>query len=218
MIDYYDDRMNMVETQLRKRGIKDPLVLDAMQKVPRHEFVPAEHEKNAYLDGPLPIGLGQTISQPYMVAVMSEALKLKQGERVLEIGTGSGYQAAILAEIAGEVYSVERHGVLALRAENSLENLGYANIHIKVGDGTLGWPEEAPFDAIIVTAGAPFVSETLKTQLKDGGRLVIPVGSRWVQELLRITKEGNSFVQEDLLGCVFVPLVGEEGWGEGTLM
>ncbi len=202
----------MVETQLRKRGIKDPLVLDAMGRVPRHEFVPPEYGEKAYLDGPLPIGTGQTISQPYMVAVMTESLRLQGGDKVLEIGTGSGYQTAILAEIAGEVYSVERHKDLALKAEKILNDLGYANTHIKVGDGTLGWKEKAPFDGIIVTAGAPFVSQALKDQLTDGGRLVIPVGSRWSQELLRITKEGDSFFQEDLLGCVFVPLVGEEGW------
>lgn len=202
----------MVKTQLKRRGIKDPLILQAMGRVVRHEFVPAAHIGSAYHDGPLPIGSGQTISQPYMVAIMTEALGLKGGEKVLEIGTGSGYQAAVLAEIAGEVYTIERHGELADRAKQRLLELNYHNVHVSVGDGTLGLSEKAPFDGIIVTAGAPHVPESLKEQLSEGGRLVIPVGGQYLQSLLRITRKGDDFQQEDLLGCVFVPLIGEDGW------
>lgn len=213
---YQKERKNMVETQLRRRGIKDPLILEAMLKVPRHEFVPPEGIGAAYFDGPYPIGCGQTISQPYMVAIMTESLRLKRGERVLEIGTGSGYQAAVLAEIAGQVYTVERHAALAYRAEKVIRELGYGNVHVVVGDGTVGLEDKAPFDGIIVTAGAPSVPESLKRQLAEGGRLVIPVGGRWMQSLVRVTRRGDSFHEENLLGCVFVPLIGEEGWkGEG---
>ena len=211
-MDYAEERNSMVDTQLKRRGIKDPLIIQAMRSVPRHEFVPPAQISSAYYDGPLPIGSGQTISQPYMVAVMTQAMGLRGGERVLEVGTGSGYQAAVLAEIAGEVYTVERHGELADRAKERLLELGYNNVHVSVGDGTLGLPEKAPFDGIIVTAGAPFVPEALKDQLEDGGRLVIPVGGQYLQSLLRITREGDDFQQEDLLGCVFVPLIGEDGW------
>ena len=211
-MNYAEERNSMVDTQLKRRGIKDPLIIQAMGRVPRHEFVPTAQLSSAYYDGPLPIGSGQTISQPYMVASMTEALGLRGGERVLEIGTGSGYQAAVLAEIAGEVYTVERHGELADNAKKRLLELGYNNVHVSVGDGTLGLPEKAPFDGIIVTAGAPFVPEALKDQLEDGGRLVIPVGGRYLQSLLRITREGDNFQQQDLFGCVFVPLIGEDGW------
>jgi len=202
----------MVESQLKRRGIKDPLIIEAMGRVPRHEFVPGTQIGSAYYDGPLPIGSGQTISQPYMVAIMTQAMGLRGGERVLEVGTGSGYQAAVLAEIAGEVYTIERHGELAESAGKRLLELGYDNVHVSVGDGTLGLPEKALFDGIIVTAGAPHVPENLKDQLGEGGRLVIPVGGRYLQSLLRITRKGDDFQQEDLLGCVFVPLIGEDGW------
>lgn len=212
-MNYAEQRNDMVESQLKRRGIKDPIIIKAMGRVVRHEFVPLMQIGSAYHDGPLPIGSGQTISQPYMVALMTEALCLKGGERVLEIGTGSGYQAAVLAEIAGEVYTIERHGELADRASERLLRLGYDNIHVSVGDGTLGLPGKSPFDGIIVTAGAPHVPESLKAQLSEGGRLVIPVGGRYLQSLLRITREGDDFKQEDLLGCVFVPLIGEDGWG-----
>lgn len=211
-MNYAEQRNDMVKTQLKRRGIKDPLILQAMGRVVRHEFVPAAHIGSAYHDGPLPIGSGQTISQPYMVAIMTEALGLKGGEKVLEIGTGSGYQAAVLAEIAGEVYTIERHGELAERAKQRLLELNYHNVHVSVGDGTLGLSEKAPFDGIIVTAGAPHVPESLKEQLSEGGRLVIPVGGQYLQSLLRITRKGDDFQQEDLLGCVFVPLIGEDGW------
>jgi len=211
---YINERREMVEGQLKRRGIRDPLILKAMAHVPRHKFVPAESESRAYYDGPLQIGCSQTISQPYMVAVMTEALMLKGGEKVLEIGTGSGYQAAVLAEICGEVYSVERHALLADNADKTLKKLDYKNIHISVSDGTLGLPDKGPFNGIIVTAGAPHVPEELKMQLAEGGRLVIPVGGRMMQSLLRITRRGNKYDQDNLLSCVFVPLIGKEGWKE----
>ncbi len=180
--------------------------------MPRHVFVPPDLVDEAYEDHPLSIGKGQTISQPYIVALMTEALELEGNEKVLEVGTGSGYQTAILAELAREVYSIERIPELARDAERRLEDLGYTNVHIKVGNGTLGWPEEAPFDAIMVTAGAPKVPGPLKAQLADGGRLVIPVGSEFHQVLYRVKRQKDTFSEEALTSCVFVPLVGEEGW------
>lgn len=210
--DYESLRLRMVERQIRARGVRDERVLEAMRKVPRHVFVPPDLVDEAYEDHPLSIGKGQTISQPYMVALMTEALELEGNEKVLEVGTGSGYQTAILAELAREVYSIERIPELAREAERRLEDLGYTNVHIKVGNGTLGWPEEAPFDAIMVTAGAPKVPGPLKAQLADGGRLVIPVGSEFHQILYRIRRRKDTFSEEALTSCVFVPLVGEEGW------
>jgi protein-L-isoaspartate(D-aspartate) O-methyltransferase len=207
-------RRIMVAEQLLPRGIRDKTVLDAFGKVPRHEFVPDELRGSAYNDYPLPIGDRQTISQPYMVALMTESLGLKGGERVLEIGTGSGYQAAILAEIAGEVYSVERFAGLAGAAGALLSRLGYRNFRIKVGDGTLGWDDHAPYDGILVTAGAPGIPESLVGQLKDGGKLVIPVGDRFSQILSVIEKAGRSVRTREICGCVFVPLVGKEGWAQ----
>ncbi len=204
----------MVETQIARRGIRDPRVLEAMRRVPRHRFVPPDQADAAYQDRPLPIGLGQTISQPYMVALMTECLQLTGDENVLEVGAGSGYQAALLAELARQVTSVERHALLAEHARQVLAELGYANVTVVVGDGTLGWPAHAPYDAIIVTAGAPRVPQALKDQLADGGRLVIPVGSGGFQSLLRITRQGARFKEEDFGGCVFVPLIGAQGWGE----
>jgi protein-L-isoaspartate(D-aspartate) O-methyltransferase len=208
------ERDRMVEAQIAGRGIRDARVLAALRKVPRHRFVPADEADSAYQDRPLPIGLGQTISQPYMVALMTEALRLAGDENVLEVGTGSGYQAALLAELAHQVTTVERHAPLAERARQVLADLGYTNVAVVVGDGTLGWPLTAPFDAIIVTAGAPHVPPALQDQLADGGRLVIPAGSGGFQSLLRITRHGTRFEQEDLGGCVFVPLIGQQGWGE----
>jgi len=205
-------RLRMVERQIKGRGVRDKRVLEAMRKVPRHLFLPPEKADQAYEDHPVSIGRGQTISQPYMVALMTEALELRGDEKVLEIGTGSGYQTAILAELAREVYSVERIPELADEAVERLEGLGYTNVHVRVGNGTLGWPEQAPFDAILVTAGAPKVPKSLKAQLADGGRLVIPVGSEFHQVLYRIRRRGDEFLEEPLTSCVFVPLIGEEGW------
>ena len=206
-------RERMVADQLRARGITDPRVLTAMGRVPRHRFVEEALAARAYGDYPLPIGEKQTISQPYMVALMTQALELVGGERVLEVGTGSGYQTAILAELATKVYSVERIRSLADRARAILEELGYYNVLIRVGDGTLGWREEGPFDAVLVTAAAPEVPAPLVEQLKAGGRLVIPVGGSTAQVLKCLVKEPDGLIREsELVGCVFVKLVGEQGW------
>jgi protein-L-isoaspartate(D-aspartate) O-methyltransferase len=213
-LDFEGLRRRMVEEQLVRRGISDEKVLNAFRKVPRHEFVAAEFLESAYNDYPLPIGDGQTISQPYMVALMTECLNLDGGEKVLEIGTGSGYQAAILAEIVKDVYSVERFPSLADSARKTLERLGYRNCLITVGDGTLGWAEHAPYDAVIVTAGAPGIPESLIKQLSGKGRLVIPIGGGFGQVLTVVEKRGLSVVTREICGCVFVPLVGKEGWPE----
>ncbi len=209
---YEKEREHMVESQLVRRGIKDKRVLDAMRQVPRHLFIPKDMRSLAYCDGPLPIGQGQTISQPYIVALMTELLELTGQERVLELGTGSGYQAAILSLLARQVYSVERHAALAEQAEKILAQLGYDNVVISVGDGTLGWPEHAPYEAIIVTAAAPDVPRPLTDQLADGGRLVAPVGSRWSQVLVKVKRQGETLVRERLTAVAFVPLVGKYGW------
>lgn len=208
-------RRQMVERQIRSRGISDPRLLAAMERVPRHRFVPESEQSLAYDDMPAPIGSGQTISQPYMVALMTELLRLEGSERVLEIGTGSGYQAAILAELAAEVYTLERFESLARRAEALLNDLGYRNVTVIVGDGTLGYAEAAPYDRIIVTAAAPKLATPWLEQLADGGRLVLPLGERWAQALTTVDKHGNRIEQEDHGGCVFVPLVGEHGWESG---
>lgn len=206
-------RWEMVERQLRARGLRDERVLEAMRKVPREAFVPSVERAFTYEDEALPIGFGQTISQPFMVAAMTEALRLAPGDRVLEIGTGSGYQAAILAELSAEVFSIERVPELAERARSILHDLGMANVHVREGDGSLGWPEEAPFDAILVTAAAPEVPAPLREQLSgDGGRLVIPVGTRFEQNLQRVVRRGDEEETELLVPCRFVPLRGEEGW------
>ena len=210
--DFKKERLAMVEEQLSRRGILDPRVLEAMAKVPRHLFVPGNYQSAAYEDRPLPIGEGQTISQPYMVAVMTQSLDLKGEERVLEIGTGSGYQAAILAELSKKVYTVERIPLLTERAQEVLKQFGYTNISFRTGDGTKGWPEEAPFDGIIVTAGAPDIPQSLTSQLAEGGRLVIPTGPRYTQTLYKVTRKRREFIEEDVTGCVFVPLVGDFGW------
>jgi protein-L-isoaspartate(D-aspartate) O-methyltransferase len=204
----------MVKEQLISRGIKDKRLLQAFQKVPRHKFVPPNLEKSAYVDSPLPIGEGQTISQPYMVALMTEYLNLKGDEIVLEIGTGSGYQAAILAELCKMVFSVERYSTLADKAIKILQELGYENIKIKIGDGTMGWSEFAPFDGIIVTAGAPRIPPKLIEQLKDGAKMVIPIGGHFSQTLTLVEKTGKDIQETPICGCVFVPLIGQEGWKE----
>jgi len=205
----------MVKRQIAARGIEDPRVLDAVSRVPRHLFVPGSLADRAYDDSPLPIGEGQTISQPYMVAWMTDLLKISPGDKVLEVGTGSGYQAAILCELAAEVFTIEKYPDLAKAAEKRLTDLGHKNFRIRVGDGTLGWPEEAPFAAIIVTAGAPSVPQPLLEQLNDGGRLVIPVGPAGMQMLNVIQRHGNDFHTSDEGTCVFVPLVGKFGWKRG---
>jgi protein-L-isoaspartate(D-aspartate) O-methyltransferase len=212
--DFAAQREEMVERAIRSRGVRSKLVLDAMRAVPREDFLPSHLREFAYEDSPLPIEAEQTISQPYIVAFMIEALNLKGGERVLEIGAGSGYAAAVLSKIAGEVYTVERIGQLAEMAAARLADLGYSNVHVLHGDGTKGWPEHMPYDAIVVAAGGPKVPDALKLQLKIGGRLVIPVGSDpTVQELVRITRVSEQdFLREDLADVRFVPLVGEEGW------
>jgi protein-L-isoaspartate(D-aspartate) O-methyltransferase len=209
---YGPARRRMVETQLAARGVRDPEVLRAMGRVPRHRFVEAALRARAYGDNALPIGHGQTISQPFMVATMTQALALAGGEKVLEIGTGSGYQTAVLAEIADRVFSVERIAPLYRRTRGLLDALGYHRVILRHGDGTLGWADHAPFDAIIVTAGAPHVPGALREQLSPGGRLVVPVGDRRVQSLLRITRREGGDLREDLGGAVFVDLVGEDGW------
>jgi protein-L-isoaspartate(D-aspartate) O-methyltransferase len=205
-------RRKMVETQLVARGIKDEAVLDVMGKVPRHLFTDEAFHSQAYSDYPLPISNDQTISQPYMVALMTEALKLKKTDRVLEIGTGSGYQTAVLSMLADKVYSIERISALTERAGKVLDSLSCSNVILRVNDGTRGWPDEAPFDAIIVTAGSPDVPHTLIDQLLLGGRLVIPVGDESIQELLRLTRTGSGVNRENLGACRFVKLIGEHGW------
>jgi len=207
-------RARMVERQLRGRGIRSQGVLEAMGQVPRERFVGPGQERQAYRDQAVLHAHGQTVSQPYMVAVMTEALQLGPGDRVLEIGTGSGYQTAVLCQLASEVYTVERIAALAAGAREILLELGCSDTRFLVGDGTLGWPEEAPFDAILVTAGAPAVPASLKAQLAEGGRLVVPVGNRFVQSLVRVTRRGEDYESESLLDCRFVPLLGAEGWEE----
>ncbi|GAB6888615.1 hypothetical protein JCM13304A_21140 [Desulfothermus okinawensis JCM 13304] len=207
-------RHKMVEDQIVRRGVTNPLVISAMKRVPRHLFVSEGLTHKAYEDRPLPIGYDQTISQPYIVAYMTQALRLVGGEKVLEVGTGCGYQAAVLAEIAKEVYTIERIPELAEKARKTLGDLNYNNVHVIVGDGTLGLKQFAPYDAIIVTAGGPKVPKPLISQLKVGGRLVMPVGEyRYGQTLVRITKGINDKINEEkLIDVLFVPLIGDEGW------
>jgi protein-L-isoaspartate(D-aspartate) O-methyltransferase len=211
-LDYTEERERMVIEQLQGRGIKNKKVLDAFRKVPRHKFIQQQYQESAYNDHPVPIGEGQTISQPYMVALMTELLELKGSEKVLEIGTGSGYQAAILAELASEVYTVERVELLAQKTKSTLAELGYDNLKVKVGDGSCGWQEHAPYDGIIVTCGAPSVPEPLKEQLAVNGRLVIPVGGDFSQVLTVIERKQDAFQEKEVCCCVFVPLIGRYGW------
>ena len=209
---FEEERMRMVETQLIPRGITDRNVLEVMRKVPRHKFVPEDLLESAYNDCPLPIGEGQTISQPYMVALMTQCLELKGDEKVLEIGTGSGYQSAILDELSKQVLTVERVEKLSNRAGEILKACGYTNIQLKVGDGSEGWAEFSPYAGIMVTAGSPDIPELLKEQLSEGGCLVVPVGGYYSQELIVMKKEGGEIKRSEVCGCVFVPLIGKYGW------
>ncbi len=210
----FSERLNMVAEQIERRGLRQERLLEAFRRVPRHRFVPADMQSLAYYDGPLQIGCGQTISQPYIVALMTSLAQLEGTENVLEIGTGSGYQAAILACLAHRVHTIERHPALAERARQTLHELGYVNVSVCVGDGTLGWPEAAPFAAVLVTAGAPHPPQPLLDQLDEGGRLVIPVGGRGFQELEVWQREGGIFTREAVIPVAFVPLRGEHGWSE----
>jgi protein-L-isoaspartate(D-aspartate) O-methyltransferase len=208
--DRLEERMEMVDYQIRRRGVTDQDVLAAMERVPRHEFVPADYKSQAYADHPLPIGYGQTISQPYIVALMTELLALHESDRVLEIGTGSGYQAAILAEIVAEVYTVEIVEPLAREAQQRLERLGYRNVHVLPADGYYGWSEHAPYDAIIVTCAPDHIPQPLVQQLKDGGKLVIPVGPPGgYQTLWQVIRQGSEVQKRNVTGVLFVPLTGE---------
>jgi protein-L-isoaspartate(D-aspartate) O-methyltransferase len=209
--DFAAQRQRMVTEQLKARAISDDRVLAAMDKVPREEFVPQDSRADSYTDQPLPIGYGQTISQPYIVAFMTEQLRLKSGDRVLEIGTGSGYQAAVLAELVAEVYSIEIIEPLAKNAEAILQRLGYKNVHVKIGDGYKGWPEHAPFDAITVTCAPDHVPQPLIDQLKEGGRMIIPVGDRFAQELYLLEKKNGQLKQSATLPVRFVPMTREAG-------
>ncbi|MCM8782947.1 MAG: protein-L-isoaspartate(D-aspartate) O-methyltransferase [Candidatus Omnitrophica bacterium] len=211
-MDYAVLRKKMVEEQIIARGIKDKRLIDVLYKIERHRFVPQEIKSSSYGDFPLPIGEGQTISQPYMVALMTECLSLKGNEKVLEIGTGSGYQTAILAELSKEVYSMERIENLAKRAEELLKQLGYTNVRIKSGDGTLGWPEEAPFDRVIVTAANLDIPPPLLEQLQQEGIMVIPLGDRFSQVLTVVEKRKDRIIKNQICGCVFVPLIGKYGF------
>ena len=208
--DFAAQRQRMVEHQLKPRGIKDERLLAAMARVPREEFVPADERGDTYEDGPLPIGFDQTISQPYIVAFMTEQLRLKPSDRLLEIGSGSGYQAAVLAELVADVYTIEILEPLAKTAEATLQRLGYKNVHLKIGDGYQGWPEEAPFDAIIVTCAPDKVPQPLVDQLKDGGRMVIPVGERFAQQLYLLEKKNGQLKESATLPVRFVPMVREQ--------
>lgn len=209
---YQTERDRMVEYQITSRGIKDPRVISAMRKVPRHLFLPKESWPYAYVDSPVRIGCGQTISQPYIVALMTELLKVEPEHRVLDIGTGSGYQAAILGELAAEVHSIERHPDLAHLAEERLQALGYENVNVHIGDGTQGYPPHAPYDRIIVAAAAPSVPDDLLNQLAEGGRLVIPVGKRFSQQLEVWDRKGKKYKKSTDIPVIFVPLIGSGGW------
>ncbi len=205
-------RNQMVESQIIRRGVRDPRVLAAMRKVPRQLFLPADARNFAYADSPIRIGNGQTISQPFIVAFMTELLNVQPEDKVLDVGTGSGYQAAILGELAREVHTIERFPALAIEAEKTLSALGYTNVHVHIGDGTKGYPPEAPYDRILVGAAAPEAPDSLKSELAEGGRLVIPVGTRSSQQLEVWDRYGNDFRISNSIPVVFVPLVGEEGW------
>ncbi len=205
----------MVDEQLRARNIHDPRVLDAMFEVPRHEFIPVEQQPLAYADQALPIGEGQTISQPYIVALMTESLLAQPDAQTLEIGTGSGYQAAVLSRLVAQVYTVERHPALAAQAIQRLQRLGYTNVSVHIGDGTLGWPQHAPYDNAIVTAAGPRISPAIVAQVRPGGTIILPIGRRKAQRLQRLWVRENGLISEDLGRVAFVPLVGRYGWKSG---
>ncbi|MFZ5819460.1 MAG: protein-L-isoaspartate(D-aspartate) O-methyltransferase [Chloroflexota bacterium] len=212
--DYALQCERMIAEQIVRRGLNEPRLLVAMESVPRHLFVPQEYRHAAYEDGPLPIGYGQTISQPYIVALMTDLLHLKGGERVLEVGAGSGYQAAILGMLAGEVHTVEYVPELAASAGKLLKELGVDNVHLHVGDGSLGWPASAPYEGILVAAAAPQTPRALLEQLADGGRLVLPVGGRGLQQLEVWKRKGDNYETDSVLSVAFVPLRGEQGWDQ----
>jgi len=214
MDQYFDARQRMVQEQLISRGILDQKVLDAMRKIKRHLFVDKKYRDRAYDDTPISIPCSQTISQPYMVGLMTELIQPDKDKKVLEIGTGSGYQTAILAETCKKVYSVERHNELAELSKKRLDELGYTNVALKIDDGTLGWEDKGPFDAIIVTAAAPEVPERLVKQLESHGKLVIPVGTQYRQNLELVLKRGDSYIEKIICGCIFVPLIGKGGWSD----
>jgi len=208
---FVKQREAMVRIQIESRGIKDPVTLYSMRKVERHKFVPAKYQNQAYEDHPLPIGENQTISQPYIVALMTEVLDLQKNEKVLEVGTGSGYQAAVLAEICDHVYTIEIIEILGKRAQKILADSGYANVNVRIGDGYQGWEEHGPFDAIIVTCAPTHIPEPLKNQLAEGGKMVIPVGRTFAQELVLLTKQNGKMIQKDIIPVRFVPMLGENG-------
>lgn len=208
---YAEERAQMVKWQIENRGINDPEILDAMRTVKRHHFVPKQYRSRAYRDGPLSIGHGQTISQPYIVALMTEKLQLDENDKVLEIGTGSGYQAAVLAEITPHVYSIEIVEELAIKARETLRQQGYSNVHLKIGDGFKGWKKHAPFDGIIVTCSPSNVPEPLKQQLAEGGRMIIPVGGPYIQQLVLLKKKQGKIEKSSVSGVRFVPMVDDEG-------
>ena len=213
--DYTAERLVMIRAQLQRRGLTDTRILQAMREVPRHAFVPAEWRHQAYSDRPLPIADDQTISQPYMVAIMTQSLMLQGHECVLEVGTGSGYQAAVLSRLAAQVYTIEYFPNLAKRARAILQRLGYTNVQVITGDGGLGLPAYAPYHGILVAAAAPHIPQALLGQMAEGGHLVIPVGSITSQELMIITRHGDDYPQTRSVSCRFVPLLGQEGWAEG---
>ena len=214
VLKYSGQRRKMVEDQLIQRGVKDVRILEAMNRIPRHLFVHESLQHRAYGDHPLPIGENQTISHPHTVAAMTEALKLKGREKVLEIGTGSGYQTALLGELCAQVFTIERIRSIALKAQQVLDRLGYMKIVFKVFDGTYGWPDQAPFDAILIAAASPDVPKNLLAQLADNGRLVMPVGGAQNQRLRLVVKEGGRITESEIGECKFVPLVGKYGWAD----